>query len=101
MFGVGKLKMAAAFEKGEVDAIRPPDTIGCSKRSSQPAGTSVSLFKIATWPDVACIAWFTVATKPRFTVLVRTSTFGFSRSTRASSGAISRSVLPSFASTIG
>ena len=57
--------MEAAFENGVVEAIRARVAIGCSRRSSQPAGTSVSVFKIATWPLVTCIAALTVSMKPR------------------------------------
>ena len=48
--GIGKLKMAAALENGVVEATRGSPRIGRSSRSSQPGGTSVSVFRIATWP---------------------------------------------------
>ena len=81
--------MEAAFENGVVEAIRAPVAIGCSRRSSQPAGTSVSVFKIATWPLVACIAALTVSMKPRLPALDSTRTFGRFAAAQASSCATS------------
>ena len=80
-----------------VDATVASSSIGCSSRSSQPGGTSVSEFRTTALPLVRDIAALTVAMNPRLTGEPMSRTFARSAAL-ASRCATAGSVLPSSAS---